>query len=283
MLNLQTKLKIKKALKEDIKNSDITTSLFVDPKKLFFAVMRAKSPCVVCGIEMAAYAFKVLNPKATVNIIKKDGQWAFPGDILMTVKSDRSVLSAERTALNIVQRLSAISLLSRKVSQMAKKTTILDTRKTTPLWRLEEKYAVKVGGASNHRFGLYDAFLIKDNHISAIGSFEKLAKKIDEARKKFPSKKIEIEAQNLSQVQAFASLKPDIIMLDNMNIPEMKKAIKIIRKTSQKTKIELSGSIRPNHLPRYLKIGADYISMGCLTHSISAADICLEIEDKNER
>ncbi len=280
MLSVETKMKIKKALEEDIKKADITTQLFVDPGKTFFAVMKSKSLCVVCGAEMAAYAFKLLNSKAKVNIIKKDGQWASPGEIIMTVESDRSVLSAERTALNIVQRLSAIALLSRKASRTAKKTVILDTRKTTPLWRLEEKYAVKTGGASNHRFGLYDAFLIKDNHIAALGSLEKLAQKIKEARKKFPSKKIEIEAQNLSQARSFAAMKPDIIMLDNMSVSDMKKAVKEIKKTSPKTKIELSGSIKLHDLPSYSKIGADYISMGCLTHSISAADISLEIEEK---
>lgn len=279
MLAKETKIKIKKALTEDIKSQDITTNLFISPNKKFYAQMKAKSDCVVCGTEMAAYAFKTLNSKASVKIFIKDGKKAFKGDIIMTILSDRTLLCAERTALNIVQRLSAISSAAAKAVKKAGKTVILDTRKTTPLWRLEEKYAVKTGGARNHRFGLYDAFMIKDNHIAAMDSFDKLKEKICQARKKFP-KILEIEAQNLNQAKQFAYLKPDILMLDNMTFQDMKKAIKEIRLISPKTKIELSGGIKEKDISKYSKLKADFISLGYLTHSVKTADISLEIKEK---
>ncbi|GAB4033546.1 MAG: carboxylating nicotinate-nucleotide diphosphorylase [Elusimicrobiota bacterium] len=279
MLKEELRKKIKKALEEDIRCGDITTNIFISREKKFKAYMMAKSPCRVCGTKIAAEAFRLLNPLARIKIIKKDGCDVKKGEKIMEIESDRTILSAERTALNIIQRLSAIATASRIAALKARgKTIILDTRKTTPLWREEEKYAVKIGGCKNHRFGLYDAFMVKDNHLAAIGSFETLREKVALARKKHPLKPLEIEAASISQAELYASLKPDILMLDNMKPSEIKKAMKLVKKISPGTKIELSGGINDSNFSYYADCRPDFISIGALTHSIKAADISLEIE-----
>lgn len=279
MLKEELRKKIKKALEEDIRSGDITTDIFIPRGKKFKAFMLAKYPCRVCGTEIAAEAFRLLNPLARIKILKKDGSDVQKGEKIMEIESDQTLLSAERTALNIIQRLSAIATASRIAAIKARgKTIILDTRKTTPLWREEEKYAVKIGGCRNHRFGLYDAFMVKDNHLAAIGSIEVLREKVALARKKYPTKKLEIEAASISQAELYASLKPDILMLDNMKPSEIKKAMKQVKKISPRTKIELSGGINDSNFSSYADCRPDFISIGALTHSIKAADISLEIE-----
>ncbi len=275
------KKKIKEALKEDIGSGDITTEIFISSSKKFSAYILAKSHCRVCGVEMAAEAFKILNPKAEVKILKKDGSDVYKGEKIMTIKSDRTVLSAERTALNLLQHFTGISTAARAFAQKScGKTTVLDTRKTTPLWREEEKYAVKIGGCKNHRFGLYDAFMIKDNHIAAMKNFEELKEKIAIARKKKPSAILEIEADTTKKAILFASLKPDILMLDNMKPETIKKLIKKIKSISPKTSIELSGGINSSNFFSYAALRPDFISIGALTHSVQAADISMEIVEE---
>lgn len=281
MLKEKLRKKIKEALKEDIGTGDITTEIFISSNKKFSAHIIAKSPCRVCGVEMAAEAFKILNSKARIKILKKDGSDVSKGEKIMTIKSDRTILSAERTALNLLQHFSGIATAARAFAQKSYgKTTVLDTRKTTPLWREEEKYAVKIGGCKNHRFGLYDAFMIKDNHIAAMKNFEELKEKIALARKKKPSTILEIEADSPQKAILFASLKPDILMLDNMKPTEINKIIKKVKSISSKTAIELSGGINSSNFISYAAIRPDFISIGALTHSVKAADISMEIMEE---
>jgi nicotinate-nucleotide pyrophosphorylase (carboxylating) len=271
---------IKNALKEDMsKEGDITTEIFIDKKLKFTAQMIAKEDFILCGVEIAAMAFKILNKKNTIKIFKKDGTKIKKGEAIMEIYGDRSILIAERTALNLIQRLSGIATYTDKLNKILdSRIKILDTRKTTPGLRIIEKYAVKTGKGYNHRFGLYDAFLIKDNHIACLKDLSELKKKINLCRNIYPSKNIEIEAQSLKQVKDFSKLDIDIIMLDNMKIKEIKKAIEIIKRTNPKIKIEVSGGINEKNLKRYSNLKIDYISIGALTHSVKSADISLEIK-----
>jgi len=271
---------IKNALKEDMsKEGDITTEIFIDKKLKFTAQMIAKEDFILCGVEIAAMAFKILNKKNTIKIFKKDGTKIKKGEAIMEIYGDRSILIAERTALNLIQRLSGIATYTDKLNKILdSRIKILDTRKTTPGLRIIEKYAVKTGKGYNHRFGLYDAFLIKDNHIACLKDLSELKKKINLCRNIYPRKNIEIEAQSLKQVKDFSKLDIDIIMLDNMKIKEIKKAIEIIKRTNPKIKIEVSGGINEKNLKRYSNLKIDYISIGALTHSVKSADISLEIK-----
>lgn len=270
---------IKEALKEDIKTGDITTEIFIDKKARFNGTVKAKEEAIVCGIDFAEICFKMLNPKTEIKKIKKDGDVIKPNDTIMEIISDRTILSAERTALNIIQRLSGISTKTNYFCKIAKPygVEIFDTRKTTPNLRIMEKYAVSCGGGKNHRFGLFDAFMIKDNHISSL-NIDELKKRIQTARKKYPNKEIEIEVQNLKQLRDFINLDIDVIMLDNFNPDEAKKALEIIRKNRKDILIEISGGINEKNIEQYLKLKPDRISIGALTHSYKSVDISLEIK-----
>lgn len=268
------------ALKEDIKRHDITTELFIDKKAKFKGIIKAKESGVICGIDFAANCFKMLNKKAKIKKFKNDGDEIKEKEIIIEIISDRTIFSAERTALNIMQRLSGIATKTKHFVEMAKYygVEIYDTRKTTPNLRIMEKYAVLCGGGKNHRFGLFDAFMIKDNHISAITSLKELDKKIKIARKKYPNKEIEIEAQSIKQILDFINLDVDVIMIDNMNIKTAKNAIEIIRKKRKDILIEISGGINENNIFSYLKLKPDRISLGLLTHSYKSLDISMDIE-----
>ncbi|MEF3280967.1 MAG: carboxylating nicotinate-nucleotide diphosphorylase [Elusimicrobiota bacterium] len=271
---------IKSALREDINGGDITTMFFIDKKSLFKGVMIAKSNMILCGTDFAITCFRLLNNNLKVKKLKNDGDFVKKKEIIMEIISDRSILSAERTALNIVQRLSGIASKTHNFVKIAEKygVSIFDTRKTTPNLRIMEKYAVNCGGGVNHRFGLFDAFMIKDNHIKAFNNLNEIEKKIKIARKKHPEKEIEIEAQNIKQASNFADLDIDVIMLDNIKLKDAKKAIEIIRKKRKDIEIEISGGITEKNFVDYLKLKPDRISIGALTHSYDSADISLEIE-----
>lgn len=270
---------IKNALNEDISSGDITTEIFVDKKLKFKALMISKSNGVVCGLDFAEMCFKNLNSSAVVKKFKKDGQIIKSGDRLMEIVSDRTVLSAERTALNIVQRLSGIATKTKHFVEIASSfnVEIFDTRKTAPGLRIMEKYAVSCGGGKNHRFGLFDAFMIKDNHIAA-SNLNEIKKNIELARKIHPDKEIEIEVQSFRQLRKFISLDVDVIMLDNFNLREAKKAVEFIRDKRKDLLIEISGGINEANIENYLKLRPDRISIGLLTHSYNSLDISLEIK-----
>ncbi|MBN1384636.1 MAG: carboxylating nicotinate-nucleotide diphosphorylase [Elusimicrobia bacterium] len=269
---------VKLALKEDIAKGDITTNTFIPKSIRRTARFVAKESGIICGLDIAKIAFKQLDKN--IIYIKKtgDSQWVKKGQVLAVIKGNaRAILTAERTALNFLQHLSGIATLTGKYVKEVKsersKVRICDTRKTTPLLRNPEKYAVRCGGGCNHRLNLSDMVMIKDNHIKSV---KNLKLQVTSLKKHKPKIKIEIEARSFSQVKKFVVLKPDIIMLDNMELKEMLNSIKYIRKNSN-CKIEISGNVSLNNLRKLVNIKPDIISIGKITHSAPALDISLEL------
>ena len=263
------------ALREDAPYGDKTTEILLDGSPEAGAYFLAKEEMVVCGVEAALRTFELLDLKADCRILRKDGSLVKKGTKLATVRSGaREILLGERTALNVFQRLSGIATFTNNAVGIlkGKDTKILDTRKTTPLMRRLEKYAVRTGGGTNHRMGLSDGILIKDNHIEMVGS---VGKAVEKARASGgPLWKIEVEVKDLEEFREAVKAGADVIMLDNMADAEIRKAV---RMKPFGTKIEVSGGITPRRLGTLARIGVDFISMGALTHSAPAADISLEI------
>lgn len=267
---------LKLALKEDIGSGDITTNTLISTSRKVKAKIIAKDNFILCGIDIIKEIFLLLDKNIKFNKKFNDGDFVRKNSTIAEISGNaRAILSCERTALNILQHLSAIATKTRRFVDIAKKynVQILDTRKTIPGLRLLQKYAVKVGGGKNHRLGLYDEILIKDNHIALARSASSALKKCKE---KHPDKKVEIEVKTLKQINEILPYKPDIIMLDNMKISEIKKARRIIQ---DKAKIEVSGGVNLKNIEKIAKCGVDYISIGELTHTISAPDVSLEIEE----
>lgn len=265
---------LQRALKEDIGTGDITTISTVDPEKEIYANFIAKQQGVVCGIPIIKRLFEILDSDVSIECKIPDGAIAQEGDIIATVYGNASsILTGERVALNFLQRLSGIATsTSKAVNSIAgSKASITDTRKTTPGLRVIEKYAVRTGGGSNHRYNLSDGILIKDNHIKAAGGIkEAVAKARGMASHTL---KIEVETENLMQVEEAIEANADIIMLDNMTIDEMKKAVEII---GDKAITEASGNMGEKDLASIAETGVDLISIGALTHTIKSMDISLK-------
>ena len=262
------------SLKEDIGKGDITTNLIVNDKLKCLAIIKSKDTGVLAGNPIAELVFKRLDSRIKYIQRKKDGDTINPNDIIAEVRgSVRTVLTGERLSLNFLQRLSGIATLSQKFVNKTKgfDVKIIDTRKTTPGLRILEKYAVTVGGCYNHRFGLFDGILIKDNHIQIAGNVEKAVLKV---RAKHKNKEIEVETSNINQVREALKSGADIIMLDNMTPDKIKKAVKII---DSKAMTEASGGINLDNIGEYAKTGVDYISVGVLTHSAKSLDIGLYV------
>ena len=268
---------VKKTLKEDIENGDITTRNIFSKEKLAVAEVIAREPMILCGLDIFQAVFKNLTPDVKFSSKNyKDGDEVSVEEVIIRVECDVvSLLEGERSALNILQWLSGISTLTNRYVKKAKPIKILDTRKTTPGLRVFEKYAVICGGGNNHRFGLYDQVLIKDNHIEVAGSITKAVKLIKEKIAK--DNIIEVEVKTIEEVEEALNNNVDIIMLDNMDINIMKQAIK---KINGKAKIEISGGVTYERLGEISKIGADFISIGALTHSAAAIDISMNITQK---
>jgi nicotinate-nucleotide pyrophosphorylase (carboxylating) len=270
---------IKDALAEDIGSGDITTLAAVDPKLLAHGEFLVKQDGVVAGIEILKKTIEIFDPSLQLTFFAKDGDRISAKTVVAIVKGKAaSILTVERTALNFLQRMSGIATLSRlfqdKISHT--KAKIIDTRKTVPGLRIIDKLAVKLSGCSNHRFGLYDMFLIKDNHIEAAGSITKainLCKKY--RKKKNLDYKIEVETTNLQQVEEAISSGVDIIMLDNFSLSDMKKAVEMI---NNKCLIEASGNVNLDTVRQIAETGVDFISVGAITHSAKALDISLELK-----
>jgi len=277
-------LVIKTALKEDIGAGDVTTRFFVPLGTRFYGEMKAKDSGVVCGLAVAKRVFDLAAPGSKVKATVKDGSRIKKGDVLMKVEGPASILTAERTALNFLQHMSGVATRAALFSSVIKnpRTKIYDTRKTLPGLRAIEKYSVTCGGARNHRMGLYDMAMIKDNHVAfAGGSPVKLAERINAMRKAKPGLKIEIEAQDLDQVKAFLPLGADVMMLDNMDFAAMKKAIALIRAhKGKKPEIEISGGVDLEMAARYSKLGPDRISVGSITSGAKPLDISFEARSK---
>ena len=268
---------VESTLKEDIENGDITTRNIFSKEKLAVAEVIAREPMILCGLDIFQAVFIKLTPDVKFSSKNyKDGDEVNAEETIIRVQCDVvSLLEGERSALNILQWLSGISTLTNRYVKKAKPIKILDTRKTTPGLRVFEKYAVMCGGGNNHRFGLYDQVLIKDNHIEVAGSITKAVKLIKEKIAK--DNIIEVEVKTIEEVEEALNNNVDIIMLDNMDINIMKQAIK---KINGKAKIEISGGVTYERLGEISKIGADFISIGALTHSAAAIDISMNITQK---
>ena len=264
------------ALKEDMGSGDITTDNIVDPDLEGKGVIIAKEPFVIAGLDVADQVFKYLNAGVIFNPVYSDGDFVKQGETIANVKGNlRALLSGERTALNFLQRLSGIATCVRSyVDELKnKRVRLVDTRKTTPGWRVLEKYAVRVGGAHNHRMGLYDGVLIKDNHIAACGGIQKA---VDRIRTRVSHLvKIEVEVSTLDQVKEALKAGAEVIMLDNMSMEQIKEAAAFIKK---KALVEVSGNVTKSGLNSLADAGVDIISVGALTHSARCVDMSMRIE-----
>jgi len=269
------------ALAEDIGEGDATTLATVPETATACAVLRVREPLVVAGLGFAEAAFRELSPAVTIERPAKDGQRVNSGEIVLKVSGPaRALLSAERVALNFVQRLSGVATLTAQFVDAIKGTSaqILDTRKTTPGWRRMEKYAVACGGGVNHRLGLFDMILIKDNHLVALRHEppNAIAAAIQRARTVFPQLQVEVEADTLEQAEQAAEAGADIILLDNMNPVQLRLAVQKIR---GRAKTEASGGVNLASVQTIAKTGVNFISIGALTHSARAVDLGLDFEE----
>lgn len=267
---------VEQALYEDIPAGDLTTEALVPNEKNVKGYIIAKEDFILAGIDVAQYVFTSLDPTVEFQTNYKDGQKIKNGDIIVKfLGKAQTILSAERVALNFLGRLSGIATLTSEYVKKVKnyKVKIVDTRKTTPGLRSLEKYAVRAGGGYNHRFGLSDGILIKDNHIKAVGSIYKAVRK---AKEKLPHiLKIEVEAQTLEEVREALEAKTDIIMLDNMDYKVMKEGVELI---NGRAIVEASGNVTLDNVADIAATGVDLISVGALTHSAKTVDISLKFE-----
>ncbi len=269
---------MERALGEDVGSGDATTLSLVPPDSASCALMNARVEMTVCGVGIAERVFKALDSGVKVERRVADGDRVEAGATLLRIEgATRAILTGERTALNFMQRLSGVATLtSRYVAAVAGlKTEILDTRKTTPGWRLLEKHAVACGGGRNHRVGLYDMVMIKDNHLAALRDAEPnaIAAAVERARAGAPELKVEVEADNLEQVAQAAEAGADVILLDNMPPANLREALRIIDGRCQ---TEASGGITLETIREVAETGVDFISVGALTHSATAVDIGLD-------
>ncbi|MBM3262438.1 MAG: carboxylating nicotinate-nucleotide diphosphorylase [candidate division Zixibacteria bacterium] len=273
---------IDRALREDVGDGDITTEWTIPPDACATARFIAKQPGVAAGLEMAGMVFERLDPRVRMTQTMRDGDRVEIGQILAEVSGPaRAILSGERTALNIVRHLSGVATLTRRYVEAVAGTgtAILDTRKTTPGMRRLEKAAVRAGGGVNHRVGLFDMVLIKDNHIAAAGGITQAIMRCRERIKPDEPVKIEVETATLEQVREAVSLPIDRIMLDNMPLDLMRRAVEIVHSDGSARRIELeaSGAITLERVRDVAETGVDMISVGALTHSAPALDISLDI------
>ena len=273
---------IKLAFEEDLESRGDTTTLAVSPPEVDAkAILLCKeTDMVLAGIEVAERVFRYLDPKIEFVALKKDGDLCQKGDVIAEIVGKAQVLlTAERTALNFIQRLCGVASTSRKyhLALEGSSCVALDTRKTTPGWRNLEKYAVECGGSSNHRIGLFDRIMIKDNHreIAAMEGAGGISRSVKKAREMYPDLEIEVEADSLDEVREAADAGAEYILLDNMSNEMMSEAVKIVKGRS---KLEASGGITIERLPSIGKIGVDFVSAGALTHSVKSSDISLDIQ-----
>jgi nicotinate-nucleotide pyrophosphorylase (carboxylating) len=266
---------VRSALAEDVGSGDVTTQATVPAGTRGAGVLLAKSDLVVAGLDVARAVFTAVANGAVIRFdrLAAEGERVDSGTELAIVHGPAAVLlTAERTALNLLQRMCGIATAARRYVDAADgRLTILDTRKTTPMLRAIEKYAVRAGGATNHRFGLYDQILIKDNHVRLAGG---ISRAIAAARRSAPTLTVEIEAQTVAEAIEAADAGADIILLDNLTTAELREAVARI---AGRAKTEISGGVTLGRIPELTTTGADFVSVGALTHSVQAADISFEI------
>lgn len=263
---------VKMALEEDIGPGDITTMAVIPADMTSRAELKTNEDCIVCGLDVAEQVFLALDENAKLQKMVSDGDRAKSGQLLVEITGNaRALLMGERTALNFLQRLSGIATKTHELAEKIKNYNVklLDTRKTTPGMRELEKYAVRCGSGHNHRKGLYDEILIKDNHIKLVG----LKNAVLNAKK--TGKRVEVEAKTLEEVTEALDSSADVIMLDNMNMVEMKKAVRAI---GDRAIVEVSGGVDESNIGKIASLGVDWISVGALTHSVKSVDIGLDIE-----
>ncbi|NLD38627.1 MAG: carboxylating nicotinate-nucleotide diphosphorylase [Desulfatiglans sp.] len=266
---------IKNALAEDLGPGDLTTDAIIGQDIIGRAVLEAREDIILAGLPVFMRVFSILDPLVTFETFYNDGERVPAGKIVCAIKGGMAViLKAERTALNLIQRMSGIATITSHYVEKAgsDRVKILDTRKTAPGLRLLDKYAVPIGGGHNHRFGLYDAILIKDNHIAVAGGIRKA---IEAARTKAPDGiKIEVEVEDINGLNEAIEARADIILLDNMPPEQLKKAVKLV---AGRALLEASGGITIENIKEIAATGVDMISVGALTHSVRAVDLGLEI------
>lgn len=274
---------IEMAIREDIGGGDVTTDSLVPEWQAARGEIMAKETGIVAGLTVANMVYQRINQKVSFRPRVEEGARVLPGRVLAEVSGPaRSILSGERVALNFIQRLSGIATLTFLFVEKIKDyhAKIYDTRKTVPGWRSLEKYAVRVGGGLNHRMGLYDQVLIKDNHLKALEAGQALAKGVRLARKKAPQwMLIEVEVKTPEELEEAIAARPDIILLDNMTVEEIAKAVKSIRQTNplHPPMVEVSGGVTLENVEAIARTGVDRISVGALTHSAKALDMSLEM------
>lgn len=264
---------VDRALREDIGRGDLSTEATIPPDRLARARIVAKAQGILAGIDVAAYAFRRMDPALQLEVVVHDGEAVAPGDDVLRIRgAARAILSAERVALNFLQRLSGIATAASQAVRAAQGTRaiIVDTRKTTPGLRVLEKYAVRVGGGRNHRFGLDDAVMIKENHIAVAGG---ITQAVQAARAYLGHMhKIQVEVETLAQVEEAVAAGADAILLDNMDLETMAEAVRLV---AGRAIVEASGGIRPENVADVARTGVDVISLGWLTHSAPALDLSL--------
>lgn len=265
---------VRRALAEDFGWGDVTTETVIERDQKAHGLLLSKSPCVIAGLDIASEAFRQLDPGLVVEVRCKEGHRCEPATVIAEYRGQASaLLTAERTALNFLQRLSGIATLTRQFVDAAdRRIVVLDTRKTTPLLRALEKYAVRAGGGVNHRGGLDEGILIKDNHVRLAGGVEKAVTRMRKANREMPT---EVEAQTLDEVDQALRAGAEIILLDNMTTPDI---VEAVRRCRGRAKTEISGGVTLARMRELAATGADYVSIGALTHSAPAIDLSFEIE-----
>ena len=277
MIDEQIKAIVQRALAEDVGSGDVTSQWILPPEMRVRGCFLAKAQGVLAGLEVVRQVFRQVDERIAFQARMKDGDSLSEGDTPATVEGPAaSILTAERTALNFLQRMSGIATLSRRYVEAAAGTlaVILDTRKTAPGLRLLDKWAVRLGGGQNHRLGLYDMVLIKDNHIAAAGGITQAVERV--RRRNQPGLAVEVEVKSLAELEEALALNVDRIMLDNMDLNEMRRAVEV---TAGRVPLEASGNVTLENVAAIAATGVDYISVGALTHSVKALDISLEVEE----
>ncbi len=269
---------VRAALAEDVGTGDVTTLACIPPDATARATIRTREPAVVCGLDLAEAAFREWSPNLEIRRTVSDGDRMEAGGTALTVSgSARAILTAERVALNFMQRLSGVATLTARFVEAVRGThaRVLDTRKTTPGWRVFEKHAVACGGGTNHRMGLYDLVLIKDNHLAALAGSgrDPVAVAVERARRLWPGLKVEVEADSLDQVRKAVEAGADFVLLDNMNPPMLREAVALV---AGRARTEASGGVRLDSIRAIAESGVDFISVGALTHSAPSVDLGLD-------
>ena len=273
------------ALREDLGDrGDVTSQTFIDPTHVSVGEIVSREDCVVSGITLVDRVFQKIDPSLVTQTLKEDGSEVRTGDSIFTIEGrTQSILTGERTALNFLQRLSGCATIAREFCRLIQHTdaVILDTRKTTPGWRFIEKQAVVHGGGSNHRMGLYDAAMIKDNHLVAHSDPIQIEKQISQLKRKFPDVEVIVEADHLSQLNTFLSVDGiDRVLLDNMDLEQLREAVELRDRVKPSLPLEASGCVNMNTAASIAETGVDFLSIGALTHSVRAIDFGLDLREE---